>query len=258
MRRATAFLPAALLLLVACQRPDVEAFRQNPKPVVVVCTVKPEGPGSKDFAATFEAALRVRLASRVMVVPEGVTPPPDAVRLEVSLERHGILTHSGHAGAVGVGVGATVGVLSAAAGDRDWFFDGLFWGLFAGSNAAAEEDRFAWLGYYPDDISSEARLMQPGNPEPLAVESISTSDIFQAMEPLPGREGSDETRVEEAEAQAYARVLVKQLGERFQWRRNAPSYYGAPAVTPEAPAPPPQSVAPAPDEPAPEPTPAKP
>lgn len=253
MRRATALVPAALILLTACQRPDVEAFRQHPHPVVVACTVRPEAPGSKDFAATLEAALRVRLATRVMVVPEGVTPPSDAVRLEVDLERHGIVSHSGHAGAVGVGVGATVGVLSAAAGDRDWFFDGLFWGLFAGNSAAADEDRYGWLGYYPDDLSSEAHLMQAGNPEPLAVESISTSDILQALEPLRGNEGSDETRVEEAEAQAYARVLVNRLGERFQWNRSAPSYYGAPAAAPEAPAPPPQSVEPPAEDPAPDP-----
>jgi hypothetical protein len=252
MRRAIALVPAALILLTACQRPDVEAFRQHPRPVVVACAVKPEAPGSKDFAATLEAALRVRLATRVTVVPEGATAPPDAVRLEVELERRGVVSHSGHAGAVGVGVGATVGALSAAAGDRDWFFDGLFWGLFAGSSAAADEDRYSWLGYYPDDISSEVHLMQPGNPEPLASESIGTSDILQAMEPLRGNEGSDETRVEEAEAQAYARVLVNRLGERFEWRRGAPSYYGAPTAMPEAPAPPPQSVEPAMEDPAPE------
>ncbi|HXC16348.1 MAG TPA: hypothetical protein VNV60_02795 [Holophagaceae bacterium] len=254
MRRATLLAPAALLLLVACQRPEVEAFRQHPRPVVVACTVTPEAPGSKDFAATLEAALRVRLATRVTVVPEGVAPPPDAVRLEVDLRRKGIISHSGHAGAVGLGVGASVGVLSAAAGDRDWFFDGLFWGLFAGSNAAAEEDRYSWLGYYPDDISSDVRLVQPGDPEPLAVESIDTSDLLQALEPLRGGEGTDETRVEEAEAQAFARVVVNRLTDRFQWRRSAPSYYGAPAEAPEVPAPAPQSIDPKPEEPAPEPT----
>ncbi|HXC15902.1 MAG TPA: hypothetical protein VNV60_00530 [Holophagaceae bacterium] len=253
MRRATVLAPAALLLLVACQRPEVEAFRQHPRSVVVACTVTPEGPGSKDFAATLEAALRVRLASRVTVVPEGVTPPPDAVRLEVDLKRKGVVSHSGNAAAVGVGVGASVGVLSAAAGDRDWFFDGLFWGLFAGSNAAAGEDRYSWLGYYPDDISSDVRLMQPGDPEPLAVESIDTSDLLQTLEPLRGDEGTDETRVEEAEAQAFARVVVSRLADRFQWRRGAPSYYGAPVVAPEAPAPAPQSIDPKPEEPVPEP-----
>ncbi|HET8900807.1 MAG TPA: hypothetical protein VFM84_02615 [Holophagaceae bacterium] len=246
MPRITLIAPAALLLLVACQRPEVEAFRQHPRPVVVACTVTPDAPGSKDFAATLEAALRVRLATRVTVVPEGVAPPQDAVRLEVDLKRKGIVSHSGHAGAVGLGVGASVGVLSAAAGDRDWFFDGLFWGLFAGSNAAAEEDRYGWLGYYPDDISSAVRLMQPGDPEPLAVESIDTSDILATLEPLRGNDGTDETRVEEAEAQAYARVLVNRLTDTFQWRRGAPSYYGAPAEAPEPPAPVPQSITPEP------------
>lgn len=78
MRRPVALAALAvpgLLLLTACQRPEVEAFTQHPRPVVVACTVRPEAPGSKDFAATMEAALRVRLASRVMVVSEGVTPP---------------------------------------------------------------------------------------------------------------------------------------------------------------------------------------
>ena len=235
-RSAAALVPACLALLVACQRPEVEAYRQHPRPMVVACTVTPDAPGAKDFAATLEAALRVRLATRVEVVPEGVTPPADAVRLEVRLERKGIVKSTSGA-AVGWGVGTSVGVLSAAAGDRDWFFDGLFWGLFAGSNAAAAEDRFGWLGYYPDKIESEVRLMEAGDAEPLAVESLDTDDILPALEPLRGGDGSDETRVEEAEAQAYARVLVSRLTERFQWRRGPARYYGAPAMAPEAEAP---------------------
>ncbi len=233
-RHAALFALPALLLVTACQRPEVVAYTQHPRPVVVACTVRPEAQGSKDFAATLEAALRVRLASRVMVVPEGVAPPPDAVRLEVNLERKGIVKHRTNAGVVGVGVGASVGVFGALAGDRDWFFDGVFWGLFAGNSVAANQDRYDWLGYYPDDLDSEAKLMAPGNPEPLAVEAIDTSDLIQALEPLRGDQGSDEVRVQEAEAQAYARVLVSRLGETFKWRRGAPSYYGVPAMAPEA------------------------
>ena len=238
MRRMTALVPACLVLLVACQRPEVEAFRQHPRPLVVACVVTPDAPGAKDFAATLEAALRVRLATRLTVVPEGVAPPPDAVRLEVKLERRGIVNGSGSSGAaVGLGVGTTVGVVSAAAGNRDWFFDGLFWGLWAGSSTAAEQDRYAWLGYYPDRIRSEARIMEANDSEPLAVESITTEDLMPALEPLRGDEGSDEVRVQEAEAQAYARVLVGRLTERFQWRRGPARYYGAPAAAPEAPSP---------------------
>ncbi len=252
-----------LLLVTACQRPEVVAFTQHPRPVVVVCTVRPDAPGNKDFAATLEAALRVRLATRVTVVPEGVTPPPDAVRLEVKVDRKGIVKHSSHAGAVGVGVGASVGVLGAIAGDRDWFFDGIFWGLFAGNSAAASQDRYDWLGYYPDDLDSQVRLMDPGNTEPLAVESLDTGDLIQALEPLRGGQGSDEVRVEEAEAQAYARVLVSRLGETFKWPRGAASYYGVPAMAPEAaPTPePPPAAQPAPEAapaPAPDATPASP
>lgn len=236
MRRTAAFAPAALLLLTACQRPEVEAFRQHPKPVVVACAVAPDGPGAKDFAATLEAALRVRLASRVEVVPEGVAAPPDAVRLDVQVTRKGIVKGSSGA-AVGWGVGATVGAVSAAAGDRDWFFDGLFWGLFAGSAASADQDRYAWLGYYPDRLETSARLMAPGDPEPLAVEAIDTGDLLPALEPLRGGEGSDETRVEEAEAQAYARVLVSRLTNRFGWSRGPARYYGAPSAPEAKPAP---------------------
>lgn len=230
---ATLAVPA-LLLVTACQRPEVEAYTQHPRPVVVACTVRPDAPGSKDFAATLEAALRVRLASRVTVVPEGVAPPPDAVRLEVDLTRKGIVKHRANAGAVGVSVGASVGVIGALAGDRDWFFDGVFWGLFAGNTAASAQERYDWLGYYPDDLDSEARLMAAGNTEPLAVEAIDTGDLLPALQPLPGDQGSDEVRVQEAEAQAYARVLVSRLGETFKWRRGAPSYYGASPMTPEA------------------------
>ncbi|MBS1765932.1 MAG: hypothetical protein JST05_00815 [Acidobacteria bacterium] len=237
MRRSAATLvPASLMVLVACQRPEVEAYRQHPRPVVVVCTVTPDAPGAQDFAATLEAALRVRLATRVVVVPEGVTPPADAVRLEVNLERKGIVKSTSGA-AVGWGVGTSVGVLSAAAGDRDWFFDGLFWGLFAGNSAAASEDRFAWLGYYPDKIESQARLMESGDTEPLAAESIDTDDLLPALQPLRGGEGTDEIRVQEAEAEAYARVLVAKLTDRFQWQRGPARYYGAKAMAPEAEAP---------------------
>ena len=264
MHRATVIAPAALILLTACQRPEVEAFRQHPRPVVVACAVLPDGPGSKDFATTLEAALRVRLATRVTVVPEGIAPPPEAVRLEVKLERHGLVNGSSNTGAaVGVGVGATVGVLSAAAGNRDWFFDGLFWGLWAGTNTAEQQDRYAWLGYYPDRISSEARLMEPNDDEPLAVESIDTSELMHTLEPLHGDEGSDEVRVQEAEAQAYARLLVDRLTERFQWQRGPARYYGAPAASPEPPAPVAQPLdqpdPPVPDQqPAPDPAPASP
>jgi hypothetical protein len=252
-RSAAALVPACLALLVACQRPEVEAYRQHPRPMVVACAVTPDGPGAKDFAATLEAALRVRLATRVEVVPEGITPPADAVRLEVQLERKGILK-SGSGAAVGWGVGVSVGALSAAAGDRDWFFDGLFWGLFAGSNAEASQDRFGWLGYYPDRIEAQVRLMEAGDPEPLAVESLDTGDILPALEPLRGGDGSDETRVEEAEAQAFARVLVGRLTERFQWRRGPARYYGAPALAPEAEAPKPEPLnQPDPPPPAPQP-----
>ena len=233
MRRSAALLPACLVVLVACQRPEVEAYRQHPRPVVVACSVVPDAPGSKDFAATLEAALRVRLATRVTVVPEGVTPPPDAVRLQVNLERRGLMRSSSTSGAVGIGVGASVGALSAVAGNRDWFFDGLFWGLWAGTNAAETEDRYAWLGYYPDRISSEAKLMEANDTEPLAAESIDTEDILSMLRPLGPGEGSDEVRVEEAEAEAYARVLVGRLSERFQWQRGPARYYGAPAAAPE-------------------------
>ncbi|HEU4950717.1 MAG TPA: hypothetical protein VFT46_02135 [Holophagaceae bacterium] len=238
MRRAPALLPAALVLLTACQRPEVEAFRQNPRPVVVACTVLPDKPGAKDFAATLEAALRVQLATRVVVVPEGVTPPPGAVRLEVQVTRKGLVTHGGaSSAAVGWSVGAGVGAMSAMAGDRDWFFDGLFWGLFASDAARGDQDRFAWLGYYPDDLDAQVRLMEAGDPEPLAVDDLGTADLLPALQPLRGNEGSDETRVEEAEAQAFARVLVARLSERFRWTRGPARYYGAPQALPEPAAP---------------------
>lgn len=243
MRRSHALLPAALILLTACQRPEVEAFRQNPRPVVVACTVLPEKPGARDFAATLEAALRVQLATRVVVVPEGVTPPPGAVRLEVQVTRKGLVTHGGaSSAAVGWSVGAGVGAVSAMAGDRDWFFDGLFWGLFASDAARGDQDRFAWLGYYPDDLEAQVRLMEAGDPEPLAVDDLGTADLLPALQPLRGNEGSDETRVEEAEAQAFARVLVARLSERFRWTRGPARYYGAPQAQPEVPQPAPQPL----------------
>ncbi len=149
MRRILKFLsPLVLLAGVACQRPEVEAYRQHPRPVVVACTAPKELEGREAYQQDFAAALRARLATRVEVVPEGAPAPPDAVTL--TLEINSVdPPRRRSSGAVGVSVGVGVGAMSAAYGHRDWFWDGLFWGLWASDAASLQDSLSDRLGYAP-------------------------------------------------------------------------------------------------------------
>ena len=86
MKKLALILPIIALTL-ACQRPEVEAFRQNPAPVSVTVLLPNGLPGNNEIRQDYSAALRARLATRVTVVPEDVSPPPGAVELEVAIQR---------------------------------------------------------------------------------------------------------------------------------------------------------------------------
>jgi hypothetical protein len=232
MRRALPAFLAPLLLVFGCTRPEVEAFRQRPRPVVVTVSLPAQLADREGFQQEYASALRARLATRVVVVPGGVKPPVDAVELQVDIRDISQPSGQPTAAAVGVATGVTVGVLSAASGNRGWgVVDGLFWGLWAGSHAAMHQERTRdRLGYRPQVVRAQVRLMQPGNPEPLWVESIEPIEVVEAMDPLPPGLRDDDGRIREEEAKGFARVVVQKLAAYFQWARSSEQrFYGDPA-----------------------------
>ena len=232
MRRAPILLLAPLMLALGCTRPEVEAFRQHPGPVSVSVSLPPGLADREAFQKEYASALRARLATRVVVVPEGVKPPVGAAELQVDIRDLSPAPGEPSPATVGVAVGATVGALSAASGNRGWgVVDGLFWGLWAGSHAAmAQEHTRDRLGYRPQVVRAQVRLMQPGNPEPLWTDAIEPSEVVEAMDPLPPGSRDDDGRIREEEAKGFARVVVQKLSADFQWTRFAEQrFYEGPA-----------------------------
>jgi hypothetical protein len=240
MRRTPILLLASLLLALGCTRPEVEAFRQHPGPVSVSVSL-PAGLADREgFQKEYASALRARLATRVVVVPEGVKPPVGAAELQVDIRDVSPAPGEPSPTTVGVAVGATVGALSAASGNRGWsVVDGLFWGLWAGSNAAmAQAHTRDRLGYRPQVVRAQVRLVQPGNPEPLWTEAVEPSEVVEAMDPLPPGSRDDDGRIREEEAKGFARVVVQKLSSEFHWMRLVGQrFYQGPAAKRDEPPP---------------------
>lgn len=238
--RPQTLLPA-LILLVGCVRPEVEAFRQAPTPVSVVFVSPANVPGRDEISREYAAAIRARLATRVTVVPEGAEGPANGATLRVNLSevREGRYRREPSPVAVGVTTGILVGALNALGGRRDAGFEGFWWGLWAGTHAAAHQERTAdRLGYAPRRIHAVVELLQPssGSREPLATFDVDPDEVIDAMDPLSRADAEDEGRIRDEEARAFSRVVVGHLQERFGWTpRPKPSYYGAPraAETPK-------------------------
>ena len=267
MRRPLWFLIAPILLVLGCTRPEVEAFRQRPTPVSVSVSLPAPLPDRDGFQQEYASALRARLSTRLVVVPEGVKPPPGAADLQVDIRITAAPGQPSPA-AVGVATGVAIGALSAASGNRGWgVMDGLFWGLWAGTHAAAHQDRTQYrLGYRPQAVSAQVRLMQPGNPEPLWTDSVDPSEVVEAMDPLPRGARDDDGRIREEEAKGFARVVVQKLSAYFHLLRGTDQrFYGdsgatrsevpaprpaePPTPPPTAPPPPPPAVIPPPPAP---------
>jgi hypothetical protein len=258
MRLAPWLSTVPFLFVLGCTRPEVEAFRTRPTPVSVTVVMPANVADREHFQKEYAAALRARLATRLTVVAEGAKPPAGAVELRVDIRD--ISPAPGHASpaAIGVATGVTVGAISAAAGNRGWgLVDGLFWGLWVGGSAAAHQDRVQHrLGYVPEAIRAEARLVQPGNPEPLWVESIEPREVVEAMDPLPRGYRDDDGRIREEEAKGFARVVVQKLSSYFRLTRfTEQRFYGDPGSGPgdaeatgpvEPPSPPPSEPPPPP------------
>jgi hypothetical protein len=248
MRRAPWLFIAPFLLVLGCTRPEVEAFRQRPTPVRVSVSLPSRLEDRDGFQKEYASALRARLATRVVVVPEGVKPPNGAVELQVDIQD--VSPAPGHPSpaAIGVATGVTVGALSAVSGNRGWgVFDGLFWGLWAGGHAAMHQEHVRdRLGYRPQVVRAQVRLIQPGNSEPLWVDSIEPVEVVDAMDPLPRGSRDDDGRIREEEAKGFARVVVQKLSSTFQWTRfTEQRFYEDPAARKEEP-PAPKPVEPSP------------
>src|ERR1035438_1695111 len=221
MRRVPVLLIAPILLVLGCTRPEVEAFRQRPAPVRVTVTLPANLPDRESFQKEYASALRARLATRLVVVPDGVKPPVGTVELQVDIRDISPSPGQASPAAIGVASGVAVGALSAASGNRGWgIMDGLFWGLWVGGNVAMHQDRVQHrLGYQPQAVRAQVSLVQPGNPEPLWVESIEPREVVEAMDPLPRGYRDDDGRIREEEAKGFARVVVQRLSSYFHLTR---------------------------------------
>ena len=233
MKRESLLLVASLTFM-ACTRPEVEAFRQRPTPVTVKMSIPADIPQGEDVRKEYSAALQAKLATRVVVVPEGRQGPADTAVLEVSITDVKRYRTGPSPAAVGVATGVAVGILGAASGNRYAAFDGFWWGMFAAHHAAharrAELDR---LGYRPLDVTAIVRLRQaggdPARSAPLAEFDVGGDEVIDAMDPLSRREADDVDRIREEEARAFARVVIAKLQERFGWSAHgSPTFYRAP------------------------------
>ena len=232
MRRAPWLFIVPFLLALGCTRPEVEAFRMRPAPVQVTVTLPSRLEDRESFQKEYASALRARLATRLVVVAEGAKPPMGAAELRVDIQEISPAPGTPSPAAIGVATGVTVGAISMASGNRGWgVMDGLFWGLWVGGNVAAHQERVQHrLGYQPQAVRAEVKLMQPGNPEPLWVESIEPREVVEAMDPLPRGYRDDDGRIREEEAKGFARVVVQKLSAYFRLTRfTEQRYYGEPA-----------------------------
>lgn len=233
MKKPLVLVLASLLLAIGCQRPEVDAFRTRPVPIVVRLDIPASISGSEAIKLEYEAALRSRLATRATVVVDGAVPPAAAAELLVAVTDIRPGQGEPSAAAVGVATGLAVGTLGAIVGNRNAAFDGLYWGLWAGSHAAAAKqmERHA-LGYRPNRINAVGYLTQkdagsPGRRITLAEFDVSGQEVIESMAPLSPADRDDASRVREEEARALARVVVRKLEDRFGWTAKAqPDFYG--------------------------------
>jgi hypothetical protein len=220
-----------LVLLLACRQPELVDFGKHPSPIAVNFQVPLGYSRSESISSEYAAALRAKLAECAMVVPAGETGPDASAELRVTVTQ--IRPHAEPSpAAIGTATGIAVGTLSALAGNRDAFFDGLFWGFFAGSSAADSRDwERARLGYLPVRVNAVVTLQRLGAKEPLLEFAVRSREVIEQMGSL---ESHDEGRIREEEAKAFARVVVSRLQEEFHWLPlPEPSYYRPALTVPE-------------------------
>jgi hypothetical protein len=238
-----------LVFLLACQRPDLEAFRRTPAPVVVTLDLPADVPDRDMHAQEYAAALRAKLATRLEVVPAGVVAPSNADTLRVVITGYSPSSSRPSAGATGVATGVTVGVVSAAAGSRSAVWDGFWWGMFAGSLASESRHHEERLGFRPMRVEARVLMTRGDGKTVLADFDVSPHEIMKSMEPLRRSEEDDASRIAEVEAKALARVVVRELDEVLELRVKDPRWYRDPAAKEEKPAEAPKAPETKPEEP---------
>ncbi|HJV21567.1 MAG TPA: hypothetical protein VJ570_02670 [Holophagaceae bacterium] len=249
MRPALILVLPALILGVACKRAEVEAFRQAPKPVVVRFEVPAEVPDREAVAKEYAAVLRHRLATRLVVVPEGVEPPAGAAQLSVVISSMQAAGERPTPGEVGLATGVTVGVISGAMGSRHPVWNGFWWGMFAGHHAAHEQRYEDRLGYRPMRMEARLLLTQPGLQDPVIDMDLEPREVMDAMDPIRRSEEDDPAAIREAEARGLARVVIRALDEQLDLKPREARWYGDRPKADEEPRPEPKPEAPAPPQP---------
>lgn len=246
MRATSILVLPALLAGLACRRVEVEAFRQSPRPVVVSILVPKEVPDREDVAKEYAAVLRNRLATRLVVVPEGVQPPAEAAHLQVIIESMEPGSRGATPAQVGVATGVTVGVVSGMLGNRHAAWSGFWWGMFAGSQAAREQRESDRLGFRPMQVEARLLLTYPGGKDPVIEYDLEPRDIMNAMDALRRSEEDDPAAIREAEARGLARVVIRVLDDELGLRAGEPRWFAtkpAEEPRPEGPAPAPAAQA---------------
>ena len=227
--RITPFLATlALLLSLACKSPEFKEFKQSPPMIDVTVSIL-DGVGDvSHIEKEVAAALRARLATLVMVVPDGTEAPPDAVNLLVEIDQ--IKRGKVSPVAAGATAGVAVTMLGAAVGGRHNatnIIDGLFYGLWVGSEVAANQRHQAsMLGYVPPRVKGMITLTRPEYHWPIMKESIKPRSVINEMTPLDDGDQGDIVIINEKIARAIARTVTNKLQAKFDWQGNAaPTWY---------------------------------
>ncbi len=231
--RATPILVLPVLLAgLACRRVEVDAFRQSPRPVVVTFDIPREVPDREAVAKEYAAVLRQRLATRLVVVPEGVEPPADAAQLKIIIESMEPGSRDATPAQVGVATGVTVGVVSGMLGNRHAAWSGFWWGMFAGHHAARERRESDRLGFRPMRMEARLLLTYPGGKDPVVDRDLEPREIMNAMDALRRSEEDDPDAIREAEARGLARVVIRALDDELGLRAREPRWFGEKAEEP--------------------------
>ncbi|MBI3132843.1 MAG: hypothetical protein HYZ13_16125 [Acidobacteria bacterium] len=226
MRPALILVLPALVASMACRRPEVDAFRQSPHPVVVKFNVPEEVPDREAVAKEYAAVLRQRLATRLVVVPEGVEPPNDAAQLTVVIASMQPGSSEPTPGQVGVATGITVGVISGAMGSRHPVWNGFWWGMFAGHHAAHAKRYEDRLGFRPIRMEARVFLTQPGLRSPVVEIDLDSREIVEAMDPIRRSDEDDPAVIREAEARGLARVVIRALDDQLELKPREARWFG--------------------------------
>jgi hypothetical protein len=218
----------ALAALLACKSPEFKELQQSPPIVAVAVSIKDDTADAQRIEKSFAAALRARMATLVTVVPEGVEPPPDALSLVIEIDQ--IKRGQVSPGAVGAATGVAVTLFGTAVGDRSTagnVIDGLFYGLWVGSEAAASQrHQVGLLGYVPPRLKGLMTMGHPEAPKPIFVENIKSKAVIREMTPLGAGEYDDYASINEKVARALAKAVANKLQSEFNWHGKAePSWY---------------------------------